>query len=124
MRIYSEEVVCRTCPNRAEMKDIYKPAWLEEYEGRYLCCAGEELKEIKLHESLDEPDWCPLPVSVTVTKPGEELVNPEMRCACFHRFSSVIPENCYNCVHRNGYPAYLFGDENCTRFVELWNPCK
>jgi hypothetical protein len=44
--------------------------------------------------------------------------NPDMICASFHRISVVQPENCYNCVHRHGYPQYLFGDENCDSFVE------
>lgn len=44
--------------------------------------------------------------------------NPPMICASFHRLSIVQPENCYNCVHRHGYPQYLFGDENCDSFID------
>lgn len=45
--------------------------------------------------------------------------NPPMICASFHRLSVVQPEHCYNCVHRHGYPTYLFGDSNCDSFIEI-----
>ncbi|MDD5348263.1 MAG: hypothetical protein PHT59_06600 [Candidatus Omnitrophica bacterium] len=45
--------------------------------------------------------------------------NPQMRCAAFHRLSCVIPPNCYNCVHRSGWPTYLFGHKDCKNFVKM-----
>jgi hypothetical protein len=61
MKVYTEIVVCKTCPNRAEMKDLYKPSWEPRFQDRYFCLAKDEEREIKLHDSLDAPDWCPLP---------------------------------------------------------------
>jgi len=46
----------------------------------------------------------------------EEMENPDMICENFMQLSCVIPANCYNCVRRNGYPSYLFGEEQCANF--------
>lgn len=48
----------------------------------------------------------------------QEHENPEMRCYAFHRLWVTQPENCYNCVHRHGYPVYLFGDDGCENFIK------
>lgn len=69
MKVYTEIVVCKGCPNRVEMHTIYKPYGMSvlplgkessDFMGRYLCREAD-YREIKLHESLDAPDWCPLP---------------------------------------------------------------
>lgn len=48
----------------------------------------------------------------------KELDNPPMRCKKFYRVSCLIPENCYNCAMRKGYPYYLGGDDGCENFEE------
>lgn len=51
-------------------------------------------------------------------KKGRKPENPAMRCKNFRKESPVIPDNCYNCYMRKGYPYYLGGDESCENFVE------
>lgn len=51
----------------------------------------------------------------------QETDNPEMQCLKFYQDSPVIPKNCYNCINRNGYPYYLFGDDGCENFIKKNN---
>jgi hypothetical protein len=60
MKLYTELVICKTCPHRCEMKDLRKDGWDSKYENRFVCYEGDEEKEIKLHDTLEAPDWCPL----------------------------------------------------------------
>jgi hypothetical protein len=61
MKLYTDEVTCLICPHRCAMKYLYKDEWNEEYEDRFVCTNETPAKEIKLHESIDAPDWCKLP---------------------------------------------------------------
>ena len=48
------------------------------------------------------------------------LENPEMRCEAYYQLSYLQPPHCYNCAMRKGYPWYIFGDEVCENFRELY----
>lgn len=45
-----------------------------------------------------------------------ELDNPPMRCMNYYQLSCLIPEHCYNCAVRDGYPQYLGGDKRCGNY--------
>ena len=42
-----------------------------------------------------------------------------MNCSRFSRMSVLKPDNCYNCMMRNGYPENLGGDRRCRNFKPL-----
>ena len=42
-----------------------------------------------------------------------------MNCSKFSRMSVLKPDNCYNCMMRNGYPENLGGDRRCRNFKPL-----
>jgi hypothetical protein len=48
-----------------------------------------------------------------------KLENPPMRCKNYYEESPCIPDNCYNCLRRAGYPFYLGGDEECSNFEKV-----
>lgn len=50
-----------------------------------------------------------------------DLENPEMRCAKYYQLSVLQPKHCYNCVMRSGYPWYIFGDNGCDNFQEIFS---
>jgi len=60
MKLYTDEVICLTCPHRQPLGQFYKQPWNPEYENRFLCLNESRPKEILLHPSLDVPDWCKL----------------------------------------------------------------
>jgi hypothetical protein len=37
-------------------------------------------------------------------------------CKAYERLFYVRPDNCYNCMMRDGYPQNLGGDENCQNY--------
>lgn len=51
---------------------------------------------------------------------SDEL-NFEMHCSKYHKLSVVLPDHCYNCAMRNGYPQSLWGDTNCENFKDVKN---
>ena len=60
MKLYTEIVSCKSCPNRCKMSEFIG-LFNEAFRDRYLCINESPVKEILLHESLDAPDWCKLP---------------------------------------------------------------
>ena len=63
---------CAECQGRLSMRHLYKPYGMmsyhnivdadSEFANRWVCTETEDNREIKLHPSLDFPDWCPLKV--------------------------------------------------------------
>lgn len=41
----------------------------------------------------------------------------KFNCGNYKQITSNIPNNCYNCGMRNGYPSNLGGDESCENFI-------
>lgn len=40
-------------------------------------------------------------------------------CGNYKRMHAVRPDNCYNCMARDGYPQNLGGDEGCLNFSPM-----
>lgn len=63
---------CAECQGRLPMRHLYKPYGMmshhnivdvdSEFANRWVCTETDDNREIKLHPSLDFPDWCPLKV--------------------------------------------------------------
>ena len=77
---------CAECQGRLPMRHLYKPYGAmshhnivdvdSEFANRWVCTETDDNREIKLHPSLDFPDWCPLKViSDDPIKPAQQKDN-------------------------------------------------
>jgi hypothetical protein len=56
------------------------------------------------------------PIGVNVARRLRFKNHTKFNCCNYVRMHAVRPNNCYNCMNRDGYPQNIGGDEDCLNF--------
>ena len=99
---------CAECQGRLPMRHLYKPYGMmshhnivdvdSEFANRWVCTETEDNREIKLHPSLDFPDWCPLKV---IPDGLDITARQEQQMGLPYDYCREICDQYNHCSHRN-----------------------